>query len=121
MASLNIPGHGCGIRYKYGFFEQKIIDGKQVEVSDNWLRERNVWEMKKADKSEIVKFGGEIKTETINGKLIFTHVNYEPVLAVPYDTPIVGYKNKLLIHLGYGVRKLYVMSLIFLLSIEEIF
>ncbi|MBU3134576.1 glycogen/starch/alpha-glucan phosphorylase [Clostridium gasigenes] len=94
MASLNIPGHGCGIRYKYGFFEQKIIDGKQVEVSDNWLRERNVWEMKKADKSEIVKFGGEIKTETINGKLMFTHVNYEPVLALPYDTPVVGYKNE---------------------------
>ena len=94
MASLNIPGHGCGIRYKYGFFEQKIIDGKQVEVSDNWLREGNVWEIKKADKSEIVKFGGEIKTENINGKLIFTHVNYEPVLAVPYDTPIVGYENE---------------------------
>ena len=94
MASLNIPGHGCGIRYKYGFFEQKIIDGKQVEVSDNWLREGNVWEIKKADKSEIVKFGGEIKTENINGKLIFTHVNYEPVLAVPYDTPVVGYENE---------------------------
>ena len=94
MASLNIPGHGCGIRYKYGFFEQKIIDGKQVEVSDNWLREGNVWEIKKADKSEIVKFEGEIKTENINGKLIFTHVNYEPVLAVPYDTPIVGYENE---------------------------
>ncbi|MGL5354031.1 MAG: glycogen/starch/alpha-glucan phosphorylase [Clostridium sp.] len=94
MASLNIPGHGCGIRYKYGFFEQKIIDGKQVEVSDNWLREGNVWEMKKTDKSEIVKFGGEIKTETINGKLNFTHVNYEPVLAVPYDTPVVGYENE---------------------------
>ncbi|MGL5084527.1 MAG: glycogen/starch/alpha-glucan phosphorylase [Clostridium sp.] len=94
MASLNIPGHGCGIRYKYGFFEQKIIDGKQVEVSDNWLREGNVWEMKKTDKAEIVKFGGEIKTETINGKLNFTHVNYEPVLAVPYDTPVVGYENE---------------------------
>ena len=96
MASLNIPGHGCGIRYKYGFFEQKIIDGKQVEVSDNWLREGNVWEMKKADKSEIVKFYGEIKTETINGKVTFTHVNYEPVLAVPYDTPIVGYENEVI-------------------------
>ncbi len=55
MASLNIPGHGCGIRYKYGFFEQKIIDGKQVELSDNWLRSGNVWEIQKRDKSEIVK------------------------------------------------------------------
>ncbi len=93
MASLNIPGNGCGIRYKYGFFEQKIIDGKQVEVSDNWLREGNVWERKKADKAEIVKFGGTVKVENLAGKVTFTHVNYEPVLAVPYDTPIVGYEN----------------------------
>ena len=95
MASLNIPGHGCGIRYKYGFFEQKIIDGKQVEVPDNWLRSGNVWEIPKRDKSEIVKFGGEVKVETVNGRLTFTHVNYEPVLAVPYDTPIVGYENEI--------------------------
>ena len=59
MASLNIPGNGCGIRYKYGFFEQKIIDGKQVEVSDDWLKEGNVWEKRKAEKAEIVKFGGK--------------------------------------------------------------
>lgn len=94
MASLNIPGHGCGIRYKYGFFEQKIIDGKQVEVPDNWLRSGNVWEIQKRDKSEIVKFGGEVKVETVDGRLTFTHVNYEPVLAVPYDTPVVGYQNE---------------------------
>ena len=50
MASLGIAGHGCGIRYKYGFFEQKIIDGKQVELSDNWLRQGNVWEIKKKTK-----------------------------------------------------------------------
>lgn len=93
MASLNIAGHGCGIRYKYGFFEQKIIDGVQVEVSDNWLRDGNVWEKRKNDKREIVKFGGNIIEEEINGKMKFTHVNYEPVLAVPYDTPVVGYEN----------------------------
>lgn len=94
MASLNIPGHGCGIRYKYGFFEQKIIDGKQVELSDNWLRSGNVWEIQKRDKSEIVKFGGDVETETIDGKLKFTQVNYESILAIPYDTPITGYKNE---------------------------
>jgi starch phosphorylase len=93
MASLNIAGNGCGIRYKYGFFEQKIINGKQVEVSDNWLREGNVWERRKLDKSEIVKFGGEVKVQNLNGNLTFTHVNFEPILAVPYDTPIVGYEN----------------------------
>ena len=93
MASLNIAGHGCGIRYKYGFFEQKIIDGKQVEVSDNWLREGNVWEKRKPDKAEIVKFGGEIQIIEDEDRLVIKHINYEPVLAVPYDTPIVGYKN----------------------------
>lgn len=93
IASVNIAGHGCGIRYKYGFFEQKIIDGVQVEVSDNWLREGNVWEKRRLDKKEIVKFGGNIISEEVNGKLKFTHVNYEPVLAVPYDTPVVGYMN----------------------------
>ena len=93
MASLDIAGHGCGIRYKYGFFEQKIIDGVQVEVSDNWLRDGNVWEKKKSDKKEIVKFGGNIISEEVNGKMKFTHVNYEPVLAIPYDTPVVGYEN----------------------------
>jgi len=95
MASLNIPGNGCGIRYKYGFFEQKIIDGKQVEVSDGWLKEGNVWEKRKAEKAEIVKFGGEIRVNQINGHLNFTHINYQPVLAVPYDTPIVGYENEI--------------------------
>ena len=94
MASLNIAGHGCGIRYKYGFFEQKIVDCQQVEASDNWLREGNVWEIKKQDKAEIVKFGGTIVSDYVNDKLTFTHVNYEPVLAVPYDTHIVGYENE---------------------------
>ncbi|WP_294354375.1 glycogen/starch/alpha-glucan phosphorylase [uncultured Clostridium sp.] len=93
MASLNIPGNGCGIRYKYGFFEQKIVEGKQVEVSDDWLREGNAWETRRINKSEIVKFGGEVKVDYINDKLTFTHINYEPVLAVPYDTPVVGYEN----------------------------
>jgi starch phosphorylase len=95
MASLNIPGNGCGIRYKYGFFEQKIMDGKQVEVSDDWLKYGNVWEKRKAEKAEIVKFGGEIKVSQVNGHLNFTHLNFEPVLAVPYDTPIVGYENEI--------------------------
>ena len=93
MASLNIAGHGCGIRYKYGFFQQKIIDGKQVEVSDDWLRGGNVWERKKQEKHEIVKFGGQIDTLEVDGRLEFKHIDYEPVLAVPYDTPIVGYEN----------------------------
>ena len=93
MASLNIPGHGCGIRYKYGFFEQKIINNSQVEAPDTWLREGNIWEARKSDKAEIVKFGGEVKVENIKDRVVYTHINYEPVLGIPYDTPIVGYKN----------------------------
>lgn len=93
MSSLSIAGHGCGIRYKYGFFNQKIIEGKQVEVPDNWLKQDNPWEVKKKDESEIIKFGGEVRLENVNNKLVAKHYNYEAVLAVPYDTPVVGYDN----------------------------
>jgi starch phosphorylase len=94
MASMGIPGHGNGIRYKYGLFQQKIIDGYQVELPDNWLREVNPWEIHKPDKAVIVKFGGYIRTENDeNGSLRFFHENYTPVRAVPYDMPILGYKN----------------------------
>ncbi len=94
MASLGIPGHGCGIRYKYGLFQQKIVDGYQVELPENWLREGNVWEIRKADKAVEVRFGGDINVWYEGNKLKFSHDNYEAVLAVPYDTPIIGYNNK---------------------------
>ena len=93
MASQAIPGHGCGIRYKYGLFEQKIVNGYQVELPENWLKEGNVWEIRRPDKSIEVKFGGEVESTESNGILTFNHKNYESVLAVPYDTPIIGYKN----------------------------
>ena len=92
MASMAIPGHGCGIRYKYGLFNQKIIDGYQVELPDNWLREANAWEIRKAEKAVVVKFGGNVNiNKTSDGDLEFKHENYQAVLAVPYDTPILGY------------------------------
>lgn len=90
MSYRNIAGHGCGIRYKYGLFEQKIIDGYQVEIPDNWLKYDNMLEVKKTSKQILVKFYGNIKQEEINGRLVFTHENYEPVVAMPYDLPIVG-------------------------------
>lgn len=93
MASLQIPGHGCGIRYKYGLFEQKIVNGYQVEIPDNWLKEGNVWETRKDDKAVIVKFGGNVKPTLINGRLNFIQEGYQAVKAVPYDTPIIGYDN----------------------------
>lgn len=93
MASLEIPGHGCGIRYDYGLFQQKIINGYQVEIPDNWLRQGNVWEVRKEDKAAIVKFGGTVTPIYKNERLSFKHENYEAVLAVPYDTPVIGYNN----------------------------
>ncbi len=93
MASLGIPGHGSGIRYEYGLFEQKIVDGYQVEIPDNWLREGNIWETKKENKAIMVKFGGQVRSVQENGSLKFLHENFEPVLAVPYDTPVIGYEN----------------------------
>jgi starch phosphorylase len=93
MASLSIPGHGCGIRYKYGLFQQKIVNGYQVEIPDNWLREGNVWEIRKEDKAVDVKFYGRIITTYENQRLTFIHKDYETVRAIPYDTPIIGYDN----------------------------
>lgn len=93
IASLGLPGHGCGIRYKYGLFEQKIMQGYQVELPDNWLTEGYQWEVRKKDKAVIVKFRGNVRTDMKDGSLVFYHENYEPVLAVPYDIPIPGYTN----------------------------
>ena len=93
ISSLEIPGHGCGIRYDYGLFEQKIVNGYQVEIPDNWLRQGNVWEVRKEDKAAVVKFGGTVAPVLEDDKLSFRHENYEAVLAVPYDTPVIGYNN----------------------------
>ncbi len=90
MASLSIPGHGQGIRYNYGLFEQKIIGGYQVEFPDRWLHNRNVWEIKKSDKAVEVHYYGNVTTNK-HGKYYLE--NTSPVLAVPYDTPVVGYEN----------------------------
>lgn len=94
MASLNLPGHGCGIRYKYGHFEQKIINGYQVELPETWLREENIWETRKPDKEVTIKLGGTIIVKEINGKLVFEHRDYDTIRAVPYDIPIIGYNNE---------------------------
>lgn len=88
MANLALPGHGCGIRYKYGLFQQKIIDGYQVELPDNWLKEQSVWEVRKSNKAVVVKFGGTVRMEEREGRIQFLHEDYEPVLAVPYDVPV---------------------------------
>ncbi len=94
LASLSFPGHGCGIRYKYGLFEQKIVEGYQVELPEYWLRDGNVWEIRKADRAVEVCFGGHVWLEEDRGRYIVHHENCETVLAVPYDLPIIGYGNK---------------------------
>ncbi|WP_047151091.1 glycogen/starch/alpha-glucan phosphorylase [Aneurinibacillus tyrosinisolvens] len=94
LASLHLPGHGCGIRYKYGLFEQKIVDGYQVELPEYWLKEGNIWEIRRSNLAVEVRFGGEVRMEEQNGRWYFLHEKYESVLAVPYDVPVIGYKNK---------------------------
>ncbi|RXJ00726.1 glycogen/starch/alpha-glucan phosphorylase [Anaerobacillus alkaliphilus] len=93
LASLDFPGHGCGIRYKYGLFEQKIINGYQAELPDYWLQEDYVWEVRRADQTIGVRFGGYVEMREENQKLSFNHKNFDTVLAVPYDVPVVGYLN----------------------------
>ncbi len=94
LASLSLPGHGCGIRYKYGLFEQKIVEGYQVELPEYWLKDGNVWEIRKADRAVEVRFGGYVRFEEQVGRLLVHHENCETVLAVPYDLPIIGFGNK---------------------------
>ncbi len=94
LSTLGYPAYGCGIRYKYGMFEQKIENGFQVEVPDNWLKHGNPFEMKRAEYAVQVKFGGYVRVaKDVNGREKFVQENYQSVLAVPYDLPIVGYGN----------------------------
>jgi glycogen phosphorylase len=93
LASLNLPGHGCGIRYKHGLFEQKIVDGYQVELPEQWLRHGHVWEVRRADLAVEIPFWGNVESRVDNGRLVFRHENAEMITAVPYDMPIVGYKT----------------------------
>ncbi len=94
LASLEYPAYGCGIRYRYGIFEQKIIDGYQVEKPDEWLKNGNPFEIRRPEYGVEVKFGGNVRMAKLeNGKERFIQENYQSVLAVPYDVPIVGYNN----------------------------
>lgn len=95
LAAHRLPGHGCSIRYQYGLFEQKIVQGQQVEIPDNWLKDGFAWEYRKPDKSIDVKFyGNAYMKEQEDGSLKLVHENTMTVMAVPYDVPIVGYHNK---------------------------
>ena len=95
LATLGYCAYGCGIRYRYGMFKQKIENGYQVEVPDNWLKNGYPFELRRPEYAKEIRFGGHVKvvydanTQTNH----FVHEGYQSVLAVPYDMPIVGYGN----------------------------
>ena len=93
LATLGYPAYGCGIRYHYGMFKQKIKDGYQVEVPDEWLKNGYPFELRRPEYAIEVKFGGYVKTEWDGERNHFVQEGYQSVLAVPYDMPIVGYGN----------------------------
>ena len=94
IASLGYPGHGNTIRYDYGFFKQKIVNGKQVEVPDIWLKNGNVWEVKNYKHAVDVKFYGQAETYLKpDGGYAIRTVNALNVRAVPYDMAVIGYRN----------------------------
>jgi len=93
LATLNYPAYGCGIRYHYGMFKQKIENGYQKEVPDDWIKNGYPFEIKRSEYSYTVKFGGNVRVENVNGKEKFVQENYGSVKAIPYDMPVLGYEN----------------------------
>lgn len=95
LATLEYPAYGCGIRYKYGMFKQKIKDGYQLELPDEWLKNGNPFEVKRAEYPTVVKFGGYVRAykDETTGRDVFVHEDYRAVTAIPYDVPVIGYGN----------------------------
>ena len=90
LASLGFPGHGCGIRFKHGLFNQKIVNGYQKELLNNWLKEDFLWEIKKPEKSVTVRFGGQVHLMNTPTGIVPNYFGCEEINAVPYDIPILG-------------------------------
>ena len=95
LSTLELPAYGCGIRYHYGIFEQRINEqGEQVELPDNWLKNGDMWGVRRPEYSVEVKFGGNVKAvRQEDGQYTFEQENYKSVIAVPYDYPVIGYNN----------------------------
>ena len=91
LSSLDLPAMGCTIRYEYGLFRQKIVDGQQVELPDSWLDNGNVWETAMMEDACEVHFGGYVEENELNGVKTYVTRDYYTVEAVPYDMPVVGY------------------------------
>lgn len=94
LSTLELPAYGCGIRYRYGIFEQKIENGYQVEVPDNWLEDGDLWGIRRNEYAVEVKFGGRVRAVPRgDGTYTFEQEDYHSVMAIPYDYPVVGYGN----------------------------
>ncbi len=94
LSTLGYPAYGCGIRYRYGLFRQKIENGFQVEEPDNWLKDGYPFELRRPEHTFQIKFGGYVRSEMDGyGRSRFIHEGYQSVRAVPYDMPVIGYNN----------------------------
>lgn len=91
LASLGINAMGMGLRYRFGLFKQKIVDGEQIELPDNWLLNAYPFEDRRNDRVQMVKLGGVVDREWVDGNFKFHYRDYREVRAIPYDIPIVGY------------------------------
>jgi len=90
LSTLQLPAFGCGIRYEYGLFKQKIVDGYQIEMPDPWLEDGNVWEIERPEDSVEVHYNGRIEEYYEDNRMKFRHVDYNTVIGEPYDMPISG-------------------------------
>ena len=95
LSALKLPAMGCTIRYEYGLFRQKIENGYQVELPDDWLERGSMWEVCRPDQAQEVRFGGHVESYMENGELRFRHTDYSSVQAVPYDIPTLGYGSNM--------------------------
>ncbi len=95
LTTLDLPAYGCTLRYEYGLFRQKIVDGYQTELPDTWLEHGNAWEVARPEEAVKVSFGGQVNTYWEDGKMKISYSNERTVLAVPYDVPLCGYDSKI--------------------------
>ncbi len=95
LTTMDLPAYGCTIRYEYGLFRQKIVDGFQTELPDTWLENGNAWEIARPEEAVTVKFGGQVHTDWNDGHFSFRYENAHTITAVPYDVPLVGYDSKI--------------------------
>ncbi len=96
LTTMDLPAYGCTLRYEYGLFRQKIVDGYQTEIPDAWLENGNAWEVARPEETVTVSFGGNVDSYWDNGKFICNYNPAHTILAMPYDVPLVGYDSKII-------------------------